>query len=71
MSKLKHEKPGLAVFFDKQMQELCSNLNSFPAVFTLEEQGQFALGYFHQKQQYFENAKTNKELQAIIENKEE
>ncbi|TRZ52017.1 type I-C CRISPR-associated protein Cas8c/Csd1 [bacterium] len=70
MSKLKHEKPGLAVFFDKQMQELCSLLNGFPAIFSLEEQGQFALGYYHQKQQDFDNTKTNKELQAIIDNKE-
>ncbi|HAQ19898.1 MAG TPA: type I-C CRISPR-associated protein Cas8c/Csd1 [Prolixibacteraceae bacterium] len=71
ISKLKHEKPGLAVFLDRQLQELCSILNGFPALFSLEEQGQFALGYYHQKQQDYENAKTNKELQSIIETKEE
>lgn len=71
ISKLKHEKPGLAVLLDRQLQELCSFLNGFPALFSLEEQGQFALGYYHQKQQDYENAKTNKELQSIIETKEE
>lgn len=71
ISKLKHEKPGLAVLLDRQLQELCSFLNGFPALFSLEEQGQFALGYYHQKQQDYENAKNNKELQSIIETKEE
>ena len=71
ISKLKHEKPGLAVILDRQLQELCSLLKGFPAVFSLEEQGQFALGYYHQKQQDYDNAKNNKELQSIIENNKE
>ncbi len=71
ISKLKHEKPGLAVILDRQLQELCSLINEFPAIFSLEEQGQFALGYYHQKQQDYDNAKNNKELQSIIENNKE
>ncbi len=71
ISKLKHEKPGLAVLLDRQLQELCSFIESFPAIFSLEEQGQFALGYYHQKQQEYDNAKINKELQPILENKED
>ncbi len=71
ISKLKHEKPGLAVILDRQLQELCSLLKGFPAIFSLEEQGQFALGYYHQKQQDYDNAKNNKELQSIIENNKE
>lgn len=71
ISKLKHEKPGLAILLDRQLQELCSFLNGFPAIFSLEEQGQFALGYYHQKQQDYDNAKNNKELQSIIDNKED
>jgi CRISPR-associated protein Csd1 len=71
ISKLKHEKPGLAVWLDRQLQELCSLLVGFPALFSLEEQGQFALGYYHQKQQDYDNAKINKELQSIIETKED
>jgi len=71
ISKLKHEKPGLSVILDRQLQELCSQLEGFPAIFSLEEQGQFALGYYHQKQQNYDSAKTNKELQSIIETKEE
>jgi len=71
ISKLKHEKPGLAVILDRQLQELCSLIVGFPAIFTLEEQGQFALGYYHQKQQNYDNYKNNTELQTIIENKED
>jgi len=71
ISKLRHEKPGLATILDRQLQELCSLINEFPAIFSLEEQGQFALGYYHQKQQDYDIAKTNKELQPIIENTEE
>ncbi len=71
ISKLKHEKPGLAVILDRQLQELCSLIKGFPAIFSLEEQGQFALGYYHQKQQNYDNAKNNKELQSITDNKEE
>jgi len=44
-TKLKHEKPGLAVNLDKELQELCRgiDINKFPAMFRLEEQGQFAI----------------------------
>lgn len=59
-TKLKHEKPGLAVNLDKELQELCSgiDIDKFPAMFRLEEQGQFAIGYYHQKQKQFADANT-------------
>ncbi len=49
LSKLKGDKPGLAVNLDKEMQQICSNIVEFPAILRLEEQGCFALGYYHQK----------------------
>jgi CRISPR-associated protein Csd1 len=54
-TKLKHEKPGLAVKLDKELQEMCGDIdiNKFPAMFRLEEQGQFAIGYYHQRQKQF------------------
>jgi len=65
-TKLKSEKPGLAVNMDKELQELCKDIdiNRFPATFMLEEQGQFAIGYYHQKQLQFSGTKSK-------ENKEE
>ena len=58
-TKLRHEKPGLAVKLDKELQGLCKGIEieKFPAMFRLEEQGQFAIGYYHQKQNQF--AETN------------
>lgn len=54
-TKLKNEKPGLAVTMDKELQGLCKgiDINKFPPMFRLEEQGQFAIGYYHQKQAQF------------------
>jgi CRISPR-associated protein Csd1 len=71
ISKIKGEKPGLAVIFDKELQELFSKIDSFPAIFKLEEQGQFAIGYYHQKNDTFRKAAENKELKDAIENNEE
>ena len=54
-TKVKGEKPGLAITLDKELQELCKDVDiqSFPSIFLLEEQGQFAIGYYHQKQAQF------------------
>lgn len=65
-TKLKNEKPGLAVNMDKELQELVKDvdINKLPVTFLLEEKGQFAIGYYHQKQAQFSGNKTK-------ENKEE
>lgn len=61
-TKLKTEKPGLAVVLDKELQELCKGIKieEFPSTFTLEEQGQFAIGYYHQRQKQFSSKTQNK-----------
>lgn len=58
-TKLRSEKPGLAVTLDKELQSLCKDIDiqSFPSLFRLEEQGQFAIGYYHQKQEQFSKSK--------------
>jgi len=55
LTKLKGEQPGTAVNLDKELQELCRGIDilRFPQQFALEEQGQFAIGYYHQKQAQF------------------
>jgi len=57
--KIKNEKPGLAVTLDKELQELVKDvdINKMPATFSLEQKGQFAIGYYHQKQAQFANIK--------------
>jgi len=60
-TKLKNEKPGLAITLDKTLQELCKDvdINSFPVTFSLAEQGQFAIGYYHQRQKQFSSLVQN------------
>ena len=60
-TKLKNEKPGLAINMDKELQELCKDVDikNFPATFSLEEQGQFAIGYYHQRQKQFNTSEKN------------
>lgn len=50
LSKLGREKPGLKVVHEKAIQEILAPLADFPAHLTLQEQGLFAIGYYHQRQ---------------------
>ena len=61
-TKLRSGKPGLAITLDKELQTLCKDIdiNSFPSTFLLEEQGQFAIGYYHQRQKQFSSKTKNK-----------
>ena len=57
---LRREKPGLACYFDKQIEELISLLvETFPNHLTLDEQGTFLIGYYHQN--FAMNSKKEKE----------
>ena len=55
LSKIRGDKPGLAINLDKQMQELMCNIDGshFPITFSLEDQASFAIGYYHQRQHDF------------------
>ncbi len=72
LTKLKSEKAGLAVILDKELMDLFCKINEkeFPSIFSLEEQGQFAIGYYHQKQDTFKRAKQNKDLKDAVEDTE-
>ncbi len=49
LGKLRKEKPGLYYRWQQALESVLGNLSSFPPVLTLEEQGYFALGYYHQR----------------------
>ncbi|MCF6154246.1 MAG: type I-C CRISPR-associated protein Cas8c/Csd1 [Candidatus Brocadia sp.] len=49
LSKLRKEKRGTFEALEKKLDEVQSGLNSFPKTLTLEDQGRFALGYYHQR----------------------
>lgn len=71
LSKIRQEKPGLAVVLDSEITDLCSRINTFPSILTLEQQGQFALGYYHQKHYNFNRNKNNTEFESSTENMED
>lgn len=52
--KLAKDKKGLAMYFDTQKEEIIAMLRDFPETLSLQDQGRFFLGYYHQKN-YKEN----------------
>jgi CRISPR-associated protein Csd1 len=49
---------GSRIYYDKLLGEVMSKLSSFPRHLPLEDQGQFAIGYFHQRQDLFKSKKS-------------
>ena len=50
---LKKLSPGRAQWFEKLLGEVLSPVADFPAHLALPDQGRFALGYYHQRQDFF------------------
>jgi CRISPR-associated protein Csd1 len=49
LSRLRKDKPGLAVLLEKELQEIIDKLpDHFPRSLDLKDQGRFAIGYYHQ-----------------------
>lgn len=49
LSKLGDQKPGLKVWYERQMSEICCQIGTtMPTTLSLEEQSLFALGYYQQ-----------------------
>ena len=49
LAKLRKDKPGACFSLDEDLKEIASRLKTFPRTLNLEEQGLFALGFYHQK----------------------
>ncbi len=63
--RLRKDKAGMAVNLDKDLGEIIAKLpETFPRHLSIDEQGRFAIGYYHQKQSYF----AKKETAETIEN---
>lgn len=57
LSKLRKERPGLSVTLEKEIGGILDALKpAFPRSLTLEAQGRFAIGYYHQTQARFVRA---------------
>ncbi len=55
----KLENRGRAINFEKLIGEIMSGIDEFPAHLSLSDQGRFAVGYYHQRQDFF-TTKDNK-----------
>lgn len=53
LGKLRKEKPGLAINQEKLLQGILGSLERFEKTLSLEQQGFFALGFHHQRQDFF------------------
>ncbi len=45
--------PAGKTYHEKRIQDICQNLKQFPGHLSLSQQGLFALGYYHQRQDIF------------------
>ena len=50
---------GRVINLEKLLAEIMGNINDFPGQLDLHEQGRFAIGYYHQRQDFFTKKTTN------------
>jgi CRISPR-associated protein Csd1 len=53
---------GREISFQKRLGEVMDGISEFPPVLPLEDQGRFALGYYHQRQEFFKKADTGADV---------
>lgn len=58
---------SVRIAYDKLEQEICGKLHDFPAHLNLEQQGLFALGFYHQTQTFY-TKKNNNQPDNVIGN---
>ncbi len=51
-------------YYDKQMEKILSSVSEFPASLSLEEQGMFVLGYYHQREFLYMKKEDKEKLEA-------
>jgi CRISPR-associated protein Csd1 len=49
LAKLERDRRGAYVALQRRLEEIMGGIGSFPPTLTLEEQGLFSLGYYHQR----------------------
>ncbi len=49
LSKLERDRPGAYNALTRRIEEICGRIQTFPKTLTLEGQGLFSLGYYHQR----------------------
>ncbi len=64
IGKLENNKPGMAENIEKDLEELCSQVKDLPHLLKLDQQGEFALGFYHQRADYRRRDADNKQRRA-------
>jgi len=68
LAKIRKKKPGYAVNLDKDISAIISKLPvGFPKHFSIESQGRFTIGYYHQREKYFVSSNSSESLTTAIE----
>ncbi len=49
LSKLKRDRPGAYTNLQRRLEDIQAGISAFPRILKLEDQGLFALGYYHQR----------------------
>jgi CRISPR-associated protein Csd1 len=58
----KLENKGRVINFERLLGEIISHLNDFPSHLDLHEQGRFAIGYYHQRQDFYKKKETSEDV---------
>lgn len=64
MSKLRKARPGQATNLDKLISEILEAVSAFPMRLSMAQQGLFAIGYYHQRQDLFTKKTSTTEQEA-------
>ncbi|MCS7052346.1 MAG: type I-C CRISPR-associated protein Cas8c/Csd1, partial [Ignavibacterium sp.] len=63
-SHLKKLNEGRKIYFEKLIGEIISEISTFPTNLSLNEQANFAIGYYHQRQDFFTKKSEEKENES-------
>ena len=69
LSKL--DNPGRVIYFEKLIGEILDKIDDFPATLSMEDQGRFALGYYHQNNDFYTKKTDSDNTQKTDSAKEE
>ncbi len=58
IGKIDNDKPGLAHWFERHLASIFDHIESFPSTMSLESQGLFAIGYYHQREALFKKGES-------------
>lgn len=61
---------GKKKYFERELGQILEKVSVFPAQFSLQQQGYFALGYYHQRQWFFTSNEDKEKMQEHARNAE-